>query len=228
MALAYLRTTPGPDASSSGSVHVDNFWVIRRSRPPWCGDLDTVGGMAWARVRPATRGDAPTLAALHRSTWQAAYSELLPPGALEGLDTPQVQQAWADTVEGGATVLIATEGSDPVGFVVAGPAPQDDVAAADGTLPSDAARTVLVSTLLVEPRWARRGHGGRLLATAARMLRDAGATRGIVWVPTEDPASLSFYRRVGWEPDGTVRTLDADGRALREVRLTGSLSLVLT
>jgi GNAT superfamily N-acetyltransferase len=184
--------------------------------------------MAVARVRPATRGDAPTLAALHRATWQAAYSELLPPDALEALDTPRVQQAWADTVESGATVLIATEGSDPVGFVVAGPAPEDDMAAADGTLPADAARTVLVSTLLVEPRWARRGHGGRLLATAARMLRDAGATRGIVWVPAKDPASLSFYRRAGWDPDGTVRTLDAGGRALREVRLTGSLSLLLT
>lgn len=184
--------------------------------------------MALARVRPATRGDAPTLAVLHRATWQAAYSELLPPGALEKLGTPQVQQAWADTIEGGATVLIATEGDDPVGFVVAGPAPEDDVAAADGTLPADAARTVLVSTLLVEPRWARRGHGGRLLATAAAMLRDAGATRGIVWVPAKDPAALSFYRRAGWDPDGTVRTLDAGGRALHEVRLTGSLSLVLT
>ncbi len=184
--------------------------------------------MALARVRAATAEDVSTLAALHRAIWQAAYSELLPPGILERLDAPEVQQAWADTVEGGATVLIATEGDSPVGFVVAGPAPKDDVAATDGTLPPDAAHTVLVSTLLVEPRWGRRGHGGRLLAAAAAVLRDAGATRGIVWVPAEDPASLSFYRRAGWNPDGTLRTLDADGRPLREVRLTGPLDLVLT
>ncbi|MDQ3761767.1 MAG: GNAT family N-acetyltransferase [Actinomycetota bacterium] len=183
--------------------------------------------MAVAQVRAATREDAPVLAALHRATWQAAYSELLPPGTLDGLDTPQVQQAWADTVEGGATVLIATEGDDPVGFVVAGLAPKEDVAAADGALPPDATHTVLVSTLLVEPRWGRRGHGGRLLATAAAVLREAGATRGIVWVPAEDLASLSFYRRAGWNPDGTVRTLDANGWALRELRLTGPLDLVL-
>jgi GNAT superfamily N-acetyltransferase len=181
-----------------------------------------------AGVRGATVKDAPVLATLHRVTWRAAYAELLPPGTLDELDTPQLQQAWADTLGGGATVLIATEGADPVGFVVAGPAPEDDVAAADGTVPSDAARTVLVSTLLVEPRWGRRGHGGRLLAGAAAILREAGATRGIVWVPAEDPASLSFYRRVGWQPDGTVRTLDANGRALREVRLTGPLNLELT
>ncbi|MDQ4010530.1 MAG: GNAT family N-acetyltransferase [Actinomycetota bacterium] len=184
--------------------------------------------MALARVRAATPSDASALAALHRVTWRTAYSELLPVEVLDGLDAPQVQQTWADTVEGGATVLIATEGDDPVGFVVAGPAPASEVAAANGTLPSDAAHTVLVSTLLVEPRWGRRGHGGRLLAAAAAALRDAGATRGIAWVPAEDPASLNFYRRIGWDPDGTVRTLDANGRALREVRLTGSLDLTIT
>lgn len=183
--------------------------------------------MALARVRVATPADAPVLAALHRATWRAAYSELLSPETLDGLDAPQLQQAWADTAKGGATVLIATEGDQPVGFVVAGPAPEDEVAAADGRLPSDAARTVLVSTLLVEPRWGRRGHGGRLLAAAATALRDAGATRGIVWVPTEDPASLSFYRHAGWKPDRTIRTLDAGGRPLREIRLTGTLNLAL-
>lgn len=183
--------------------------------------------MALARVRAATPADASTLATLHRATWRAAYSELLPPEALDGLDAPQVQQAWADTVAGGATVLIATEGDQPVGFVVAGPAPEDEVAAADGALPPDAAHTVLVSTLLVEPRWGRRGHGGRLLAAAAAVLHDAGATRGIVWVPTEDPASLNFYRHAGWNPDGTIRTLDAAGRPLRELRLTGPLNLAL-
>ena len=125
-------------------------------------------------------------------------------------------------------MLLATEGGHPVGFVVAGQAPEDEVAAADGTLPSDATSTVLVSTLLVEPRWGRRGHGGRLLAAAAGVLRDAGATRGIVWVPAEDSASLNFYRRVSWDPDGTVRTLDANGRALREVRLAGPLNLALS
>jgi GNAT superfamily N-acetyltransferase len=187
-----------------------------------------VHGVAVAGVRNASPDDAPTLAELHRVTWRAAYAEMLPPGTLDELDTPQLRHAWADTIAGGATVLIATEGANPVGFVVAGPAPEDDVAAADGTVPSDAARTVLVSTLLVEPRWGRRGHGGRLLAAAAAVFREAGATRGIAWVPAEDAASLSFYRRAGWAPDGTVRTLDANGRALRELRLTGPLDLELT
>lgn len=184
--------------------------------------------MARAWVRAATAQDVATLAALHRRTWRAAYHELLPPGTLDALDSPEVRQAWSDAVDSGATVLLAAEGDHPVGFVVAGPAPEGEVAAADGALPADAARTALVSTLLVEPRWGRRGHGGRLLASAAARLREAGATRGIAWVAAADSASLGFYRRTGWEPDGTVRSLDAGGRVLREVRLTGTLDLQLS
>jgi GNAT superfamily N-acetyltransferase len=94
-------------------------------------------------------------------------------------------------------------------------------------LPADAARTGLVSALLVEPRWGRRGHGGRLLAAAAADFRERGLTRGIAWVPETDGASLSFYATAGWQPDGTVRTLDAAGRPLREVRVTGGVDLRL-
>lgn len=183
--------------------------------------------MAQAHVRTATPADVSAIAALHSDTWRAAYADLLPQPVLDGLTGAEAERAWADAVDGGALVLLATEGAAEVGFCVAGPAPSEDSAGADGSLPDDAATIGLISTLLVSPRWARRGHGGRLLAHAAHALAQAGATRGITWVPAEDPASLSFYRRAGWEPDGTVRTLDAGDRALRELRLSGSLDLPL-
>jgi hypothetical protein len=66
-----------------------------------------------------------------------------------------------------------------------------------------------------------------LLGTAAAALRAAGATRGIVWVPERDPASRAFFARAGWSPDGTARTLDAGGQHLRELRMSGTLELVL-
>lgn len=84
-----------------------------------------------------------------------------------------------------------------------------------------------IGTLLVEPRWGRRGHGGRLLAAAAEALRTAGAIYGLVWVPETDHASRRFYARAGWEPDGQQRVLDAGDRELREIRITGSLELKL-
>ncbi|WP_309117748.1 GNAT family N-acetyltransferase [Saccharothrix sp.] len=179
--------------------------------------------MADAAVRAATPDDVQQIARIHRDTWRTAYRSLLPEEVLGGLG--DTTQAWAEAVEEDQ-VLVATEGEYLVGYCVAGRAPAEEVAKADGTLPPDAATTALVS-ILVEPRWGRRGHGGRLLATAAKTLRDNGNTRGIAWVPEADRASTNFYAKAGWEPDGTVRTLDAGGRPLREIRVSGGLTLLL-
>ncbi|SHF35200.1 GNAT family N-acetyltransferase [Streptoalloteichus hindustanus] len=184
--------------------------------------------MAIAAVRPAELADVPEITRIQLDTWRAAYAGLLPASVLSGLDAAEAEQAWRHTVRHGpALVLVATEGDWTVGFCAAGPAPEDEVADARGALPADAATTVLVSALVVEPRWGRRGHGGRLLATTARSLRDRGFTRGVAWVPEADQASLAFYAAAGWESDGTVRTLDTGAGRLRELRLTGSLDLSL-
>ncbi|MEV6712104.1 GNAT family N-acetyltransferase [Lentzea sp. NPDC051208] len=178
--------------------------------------------MADADVHTATAADLSEIVRIHRETWRLAYAELLPPEVLEALDT---DEAWALAVQSGA-VLKATEGEWVVGFVVASKAPDEEVAKADGSLPEDAATTALLS-VLVEPRWGRRGHGTRLVAEAVRRLRETGATKGIAWVPEADKASRNFYERLGWTGDGTVRTLDAGGRPLREVRVSGPLEIRL-
>jgi GNAT superfamily N-acetyltransferase len=180
--------------------------------------------MAIAQVRPATPDDAPAVTAVQREVWTTAWAGFLPTGLTEGFDDDAVSAAWARTAAGPG-LWVATEGDAVAGFCLAGPAAAEDVADAVGAVPDDAGRIGLVATLLVSPRWGRRGHGGRLLVAAADGLRSAGAARGITWVPERDAASRAFYRRAGWEPDGTVRTLDAGGRPLREVRLGGALDL---
>lgn len=184
--------------------------------------------MTEATVRAAQVSDAKEIARIQLRTWQIAYRELLPEQVLDSVDSEETGGVWAETVASGpAMVYVAAEDEQLVGFCVAGAAPEPEVADADGELPPDAAKVGLIGTLLVEPRWGRRGHGGRLLATAAQALRGAGSNRGITWVPEADDASLAFFSTVGWESDGTVRTLDAGGQPLRELRLTGSLDLHL-
>jgi len=184
--------------------------------------------MAAADVRPATPDDAAEIARIQVATWRMAYAEILPGAVLDELDEEDAAQQWRRTIERGpATVFVATEGKWTVGFGVAGPAPAAESADAAGAPPPDAPSVALVGALLVEPRWGRRGHGGRLLAAAGEAMLAAGSTRGICWVPAADSASLAFYRRAGWQPDGTARTLDAAGRPLRELRLTGGLDLEL-
>jgi GNAT superfamily N-acetyltransferase len=182
--------------------------------------------MADADIRPAAPADADELARIQIATWRTAYVEILPAGVLAGLDPATMAGQWRQAIEHG-TVFVATEGDWLVGFAAAGPAPEVESADAKGNPPADAATVALIGTLLVEPRWARRGHGGRLLAAAGAALRATGATRGIAWVPEADSASLNFYRRAGWQPDGTVRTLDAGGRPVRELRLSGGLDMEL-
>jgi GNAT superfamily N-acetyltransferase len=188
--------------------------------------------MAEATVRPADPSDAAEIARIQLTTWGAAYRDLLPAEVLDALDSDEAateaEATWRHTIEQGpARVFVATEGQWHVGFVAAGMSPQDESADADGTPVPDADRVALVSTLLVEPRWGRRGHGGRLLAAAGAAMLADGLARGISWVAEADKASLAFWERAGWSADGTVRTLDAGGRPLREVRMTGTLGFEL-
>jgi GNAT superfamily N-acetyltransferase len=182
-----------------------------------------------AEVRPANPSDAAEIARIQRLTWRAAYTDLVGADALDALDTADLEGTWTETIMfPGTRVYLATEGEFTVGYCVAGPAPAGEIAAADGTAPEDAGETALIAALVVEPRWGRRGHGGRLLGTAAADLRGEGLGRGVTWVAQTDHATLGFYRRAGWAPDGTVRTLDTGRGTLREVRLTGTLQLELT
>jgi GNAT superfamily N-acetyltransferase len=197
--------------------------------------------MALAAVRPAVRTDVDEIVRIQAATWAAAYAELVPPAALAQLDSAGARQAWTAAIEAGAGhhVLIATEGAWTVGFCAA--AAGEARAAGEAPVPGEQPRNGRaqpgadvgpefwgeIGTLLVEPRWGRRGHAGRLLAAAATALQAAGARYGLAWIPETDEASRRFYTRAGWEPDGAVRGLDTGGGILREVRVTGSLDLTL-
>jgi GNAT superfamily N-acetyltransferase len=188
-----------------------------------------MAGMATAVVRPAAVEDVDEIVRIQADTWAIAYADLVPGAAIAQLRSPEARRAWTDAVQAGGEhhVLVATEGEWTVGFCAAtrATAPEDARPQVAPTLGPEA--WAEINALLVEPRWARRGHGGRLLATAARHLRESGARYGLAWVPEADVASRGFYTRAGWEADGTVRVLDTGEGELREVRMTGSLDLQL-
>ncbi|MDT7612253.1 MAG: hypothetical protein QOG96_6756 [Pseudonocardiales bacterium] len=173
--------------------------------------------MALAQVRAATPDDVDEIIRIQAETWQVAYAEWVPEAALEQLTGPAARQAWAAAVTAGQGhhVLVATEGDWIVGFCAAAPVDAEEVGVS-----ADQAQIV---TLLVEPRWGRRGHGRRLLGAAFEAVAQDGAQGGIAWLPEQDVASRACYDRVGWDPDGMGRTLDAGDRELRELRLAGPL-----
>lgn len=202
----------------------------RTATPPAAGVARPVGfngPMATAAIRAAAADDVDEIIRIQAGTWEAAYAELVPPEAIAQLRGPAARQAWTAAAGAGHTLLVATEGQWTVGFCAAAMAEPSEEATAPEEPTLGPESWAEIGALLVEPRWGRRGHGGRLLAGAAEALRAAGAVFGLAWVPEADEASRRFYARAGWEPDGTVRVLDTGAGELRELRITGSLDLKL-
>ena len=164
--------------------------------------------MADVSVRPARPEDAERVARVQLSTWRTAYADLLP---AEALDVPEVRAAalWLGAVESPPSpqhrLLVAFERDDLVGFAASGPA-------------EDSPGSVELLTLLVEPRWGRRGHGSRLVAACVDSWRRDGFETAVAWSWERDPATRSFLTGSGWEPDGAVRGLDTGAAVERQLR----------
>ncbi|MCW2636177.1 MAG: family N-acetyltransferase [Blastococcus sp.] len=174
-------------------------------------------GTADVSVRPARPGDAAEIARVQVVTWRAAYRAVLPAAVLDEWDADAATRAWRTAVESPPTpghgVLVALEGQTVVGFAAFG---TPELSA--GEQPDPAGPSSELSTLLVEPRWGRRGHGSRLLAAVTDVVRAGGAARLQTWLLEPDRVSATFYESTGWAPDGWARTLDTGADPLREVR----------
>ncbi len=167
--------------------------------------------MGNARVRPALPDDALLLATLQRAWWREAYPDLLPADVLN-VDSEAFAQAWASQLSSG-TAAIAEENTHPVGFALVN-ADLDDH------------QRGRIEVLGVLPRWAHRGHGGRLIAHCAEVLRRTGAEQGSWWAVESDTAITAFLAGIGWSATGRRRVLDTGEGQLSEIEYAGSLELV--
>lgn len=171
--------------------------------------------MADVSVRPARPEDAERVAGVQLSTWRTAYSSFLPEDAL-AVPADQAAALWLRAIElppsGQHRVLVAMDAAELVGFAASGPGEDDDV------------KGVELTTLLVEPRWGRRGHGSRLLAATVDHWREDGSATAVHWAWERDGATRSFLTSAGWELDGSARGLDTGPRVERQVRLHADVS----
>jgi GNAT superfamily N-acetyltransferase len=165
-------------------------------------------------VRPARPADAEAVARVQQETWLQAYAELLPAAALE-LPRERAAAVWLHAVEAPPTptsrVLVAIEAGEVVGFAATGPADEPEGA-------------VELVSLLVLPRWGRRGHGSRLVAASVQAWQDDGARLAVCWALEPDAATQAFLRGAGWEPDGATRGLDTGEQVLRQLRFHADVS----
>jgi len=168
--------------------------------------------MGRAGVRPGLPDDALLLATLQRTWWREAYPDLLPADVLD-MPADQLAEAWRAQLDTGAA-LIAEENTHPVGFALVGNHTDDE-------------HRGRIEVLGVLPRWSRRGHGGRLIAHCADLLRRTNAEQGSWWAVEADPAIASFTGGIGWSPTGRRRVLDTGSGRFAEIEYAGTLDLVL-
>ncbi len=173
--------------------------------------------MADVSVRPARPEDAERVARIQLATWREAY-DFLPAAAL---DVPLEQAAalWLRAVEVPPSarhrLLVAMDGAELVGFAASGPAEDDGL---------DPATTAEITTLIVGPRWGRRGHGSRLVAATVAHWEGDGITTAVHWAWAVDAATRTFLVASGWDRDGATRELDFGERSERQVRFHTDLT----
>ena len=179
--------------------------------------------MALGYVRPARESDAPQIASIQLSTWRTAYAKFIPAEVLDNLDHEWFTQQWREactnppSTEQQVFVAIEQDETDKdrletVGFAAVGPDTEEETG------------NGLVTELLVEPRFGRRGHGSRLLSAAVAHWRAHGILLARAWAFARDNASLNFYRAAGWETDGASRTLEMEATMVPQLRLHADLT----
>jgi len=158
-------------------------------------------------LRVPVPADAEELAALHVSTWQETYTELLPDGYLDDAFLEGRRRMWTrmlDEPRDDLIVRVAEEDGRIIGFAVSGKP--------IGPFADEAPRDRHLYMLYL----AAAHHGGG----AGQALLDGvlGDGPAMLWVATENPRAIAFYRRNGFEFDG-VEQIDEAAPSITDARM---------
>ncbi len=162
-------------------------------------------------VRAAVPGDEVSIAKVHVGAWQAAYGKFMNAQFLNALSVDEKAVMWKDTLinQGKGRYLVAEDDEDILGFVVYGPARDNDVA--------DSACEVVA--LNVHPDYWRKGVGGRLLRAVLDDVSRQAYENAYLWVIDGNEAAIRLYERAGFARTDSIKVDDKhSGQPLREVR----------
>ena len=165
-------------------------------------------------VRPAVAADANHVAAVHASSSQAAYEDVVPE------DHPQMpidkrRALWSDAIKyGEPQVHVALDGKEVIGFV--GFDRSRD--------PKSKPTTGEIWALYVLPNHWDKGAGLALWDAAREGLADEGCTEVTCWIPLANERALRFAELAGFKRElNTARTAVIGGVKLEEIRLKRKL-----
>lgn len=148
--------------------------------------------MRTMEFRPAAADDLETIRSIARDSWETDYPDIVSRETIEeGFEEWYASGELARELrEGDATMLLAVDDGDPVGF-------------AHGIVSEEVGN---VLRLYVRPGARGRGVGSDLLERTAERLGDEGADRLRAMVLENNEAGRAFYRAAGFESVGDAET----------------------
>ena len=138
------------------------------------------------RIRALTEDDAGTVGQIWAAARAVAYAGIVPDEIARRPGTALSEGLGASLAQPGHFGMIAIEGDESLGFVVAGPPDHDD-----------ALGDAEIYLIYVDPNAQGRGVGRLLMRHAAERLREDGARTLFLWALRDNRSGRAFYDRLG-------------------------------
>jgi 2-(1,2-epoxy-1,2-dihydrophenyl)acetyl-CoA isomerase len=143
------------------------------------------------QIVPLAAEHTRSLAECHIACWREAYQGLVPDHLLAAFDVERRAAQWERIrVAYPGHIHVALVDDEVIGFASAGPSTD-----------RDAVTPVELSAMYVRAPWYGTGVADDLIRTALDPTMPCS-----LWVFEENPRAQAFYRRHGFELDGTRRT----------------------
>lgn len=157
-------------------------------------------------IRPATTADAEAIARVDIASWRGAYSEILPDSYLAALEVADRTGHWSAALTAQGKLLVAEDAAGTIGFTSVGPCRDEDAEPGD----------LEIYAIYLHPRAWGSGVARDLMRTALDDL--APGTVVSLWIFAGNERAQHFYRRHGFQHDGTERIDDFGGQPLKQLR----------
>jgi ribosomal protein S18 acetylase RimI-like enzyme len=156
-----------------------------------------------ADIRDARPEDAAALGVVHVQCWRESYSDLLSQPLLDSIRPEDRASRWEQIIASPSDrQWVAELDREIVGFAGTGPGRDDD-----------APRALELYAIYVLTAHHGSGAGQALLDASI------GTLPAFLWIATDNPRAEAFYRRNGFEFDGTQKVAPFFGEMLRESRM---------
>jgi len=160
-------------------------------------------------IRSAVVGDVPALAEVYRASLLAVYEGIATKDYLSKRDFSNCLDQWMRNVlDDAMSVVVAERESSIAGL-------SSFSRARDGDVNTKA--TGEIQAIYVSPDHWGQGIGSELCDYVLRRFHSLGLNSILLWVLADNVVATSFYRKLGFEPDGASKTVTM-GRELLAVR----------